>query len=548
MSTLGMFKELVNGASGNDAGMGSLIQRMVYKSRASELRDNILENYFDGKTLTEKEVQFLALTSQELNKFIDKEQYQRFVNRFSSDFINQLEINIAEQILSDYYDTRQVVFNKREQFLNNWNTKLKTKIAMASGSHQSSKSRAELELNRQKQAMIKKKVITQFFGGFSNGSRFVSSEARNNSKSLHSSSTAGWQKSSVERLNDSSGVRKQRSGSVPRVYKVHEKMNKVTRSSLYGDVSDVWYYKARHPQSKLVPDFASGSLANHKKVAEDQMDKRVRSQEVKLKGQKTRFFFTYSAGPEGVKKLERRCGILNKRKAALLIQKCWRGYKARKAVRPLRLRLIETNYYNSISSPQKNIQFSPIEIPSLVRSSSSAKIMRRVTFQEKETGDMKGSRNSGKPVESLGSDEVNHHLLMKKKSVVKKPLKIVGEKSIATIKLNETSGNKKNEELLNQEAKFRDMVASNRIKDLEKISPFHLKNFINSMDQQGMFPIEYAIQFDSVEMTSFLIENGFSAIKCQMEDNRVFEIATSAKSFKVVLELFPRLRNISSRY
>ena len=68
-----------------------------------------MNKYCDGQNLTDKEVKFLAMTSQELNRFLDKEVYQKYVNILCPEFIKQLEINITEQILEEYHKARLAV-------------------------------------------------------------------------------------------------------------------------------------------------------------------------------------------------------------------------------------------------------------------------------------------------------------------------------------------------------------------------------------------------------------------------------------------------------
>lgn len=71
----------------------------------------------DGIHLTKEEYNYLDLTSEELNKMIDKRYYQRKANLLDREFIHNVEICIADEILSNYLKARNKVEKNRKKFL-----------------------------------------------------------------------------------------------------------------------------------------------------------------------------------------------------------------------------------------------------------------------------------------------------------------------------------------------------------------------------------------------------------------------------------------------
>jgi hypothetical protein len=76
----------------------------------------------DGLWLTENELKYLSLTS-EMNRFLDKEFYQKAVNLCDPEIQNNIEMNIAESIVKNYNQIREIILKARRVFLKSENLK-----------------------------------------------------------------------------------------------------------------------------------------------------------------------------------------------------------------------------------------------------------------------------------------------------------------------------------------------------------------------------------------------------------------------------------------
>lgn len=77
----------------------------------------LLERYLDGLNLSKQEYKYLDLTSEELNKTVDKRHYQIRANLLDPDFIHNVEVCIADEILTNYLKARKKVISNRKKFL-----------------------------------------------------------------------------------------------------------------------------------------------------------------------------------------------------------------------------------------------------------------------------------------------------------------------------------------------------------------------------------------------------------------------------------------------
>lgn len=67
--------------------------------------------------MSKQEYKYLDLTSEELNKTVDKRYYQLRTNLLDPDFIHNVEVCIADEILSNYLKARSKVIANRKKFL-----------------------------------------------------------------------------------------------------------------------------------------------------------------------------------------------------------------------------------------------------------------------------------------------------------------------------------------------------------------------------------------------------------------------------------------------
>ncbi len=519
---LSLFKDITSCASCNDVGLSAIIQSIVYKNRAGELRENIIQSYFDGQLLSEKEVQFLALTSQELNKFIDKERYQKYVDLLSPEFINQLEINITEQILDDYYKAREVVSNKRERYLEHKNESTKKKIEKNSLDFFDRTSKPGLSFQRHQQQSVKKQVMKQLAAK----SQLSAGDSRSRASSAN------------KPADDTAHHKAHRSYHVPRVYSDFRAKHRVSHSGLFGDVPDAEHYRLRHPPSKLVP--ATTSLNKHtindiKDLQRDQLDKRVLSTAPKPPGFKTTFYFAYSAGPQGIKRLEKRRKVLSKHRAATLIQKAWKGFLARKNLRNLRVWANE-----AMASLPTQLQSQPQSKPreALKRpDSNTKKLLRRVTFQNKETNppqrDPRDSRYSPRTrTDSLPSTENASNNPLRRSS--RKNSSRIEDLPAPAPDASAATQTKTRESLQQQQLRnFEALLRCGNLKQLAALDHKLLRKCLNSPCEDGSFPVELAVQANNVELLALLVENGLNLKLCNLDPEKLFELAESSKSFKV---------------
>ena len=519
---LSLFKDITNSASCNDVGLSTIIQGIVYKNRAGELRENIIQSYFDGQLLSEKEVQFLALTSQELNKFIDKELYQKYVDLLSPEFVNQLEINITEQILDDYYKAREVVSNKRERYLEEKNESTKKKIEKNTLDFFDRSSKPGLSFQRYQQKSVKKQIMKQLAAK----SHVSVADSRSRASSSKQTDPAADKPSATKH-------KASRSFQAPRVYSDFQAKHKVSHSGLFGEVPDAAYYRMRHPTSKIIPLTTANnrtSFNNIEELEREQRDKRVLSNQTKPPGYRTNFYYAYSAGPQGIKRLEKRRKIISKNKAALLIQKAWKGYIARK-------NLWANEALASVpTQPRSQTQTKPRE--ALKRpDSNSKKLLRRVTFQNKEKDpeqrELKDDRHSNRTgTDSLPSMENVSNNLQRKSS--RKNSSRIEETLVAAPSTSPSPQMDVVESLaLQQQREFHAHVSSGNLARLAVLDHKQLRKFINSPSEDGSYPIESAVQSNNVELAAFIIENGLNLKKCSLDAETLFDSATACKSFKV---------------
>ncbi|KAL4429067.1 hypothetical protein ABPG74_022153 [Tetrahymena malaccensis] len=102
----------------NDVGFLPFVQRYILEYKKSIQRDTLLDRYQSGEWLTEEELKFLANTSELLNSCVDKDFMQKAVNIVNPDLIDNMELGLAEQILSNYEDAKQAIKKARQKFIN----------------------------------------------------------------------------------------------------------------------------------------------------------------------------------------------------------------------------------------------------------------------------------------------------------------------------------------------------------------------------------------------------------------------------------------------
>ncbi|CAD8155015.1 unnamed protein product [Paramecium pentaurelia] len=82
-----------------------------------------------GNYITKEELQYIASTSFLINKNVDKEFIQRAINSLQNEIKQQIELNISEQILQDYYTLKENQMKKRQQYFEEQNIIKRKQIA-----------------------------------------------------------------------------------------------------------------------------------------------------------------------------------------------------------------------------------------------------------------------------------------------------------------------------------------------------------------------------------------------------------------------------------
>jgi hypothetical protein len=80
-------------------------------------RDEIIERYMNRDWVTAEEVKFIANTSKVTSQCIDKEMIQRTVSQANPEVIAQLEFEIAEKIINNYFSLKDKINTLRLRYL-----------------------------------------------------------------------------------------------------------------------------------------------------------------------------------------------------------------------------------------------------------------------------------------------------------------------------------------------------------------------------------------------------------------------------------------------
>jgi len=75
-----------------DCGFSNCIQKVLNNDQVKDLRNQLLNRYMDGRSLTPQELKYLALTSETLNRFLDKKEYQHCADILEPEFISTVRL------------------------------------------------------------------------------------------------------------------------------------------------------------------------------------------------------------------------------------------------------------------------------------------------------------------------------------------------------------------------------------------------------------------------------------------------------------------------
>ena len=523
----------------------------------------------DGHILTEKELKFLSLTSQELNRFIDKDLYQKYVDLLTPEFIGQLEINISEQIIEDYLKAREIIVKEREKYLVKKNKECREHL-MRSREEQKRRQNSQkvLALNQRHQEITKKAILEKFFGTM--GGNKLNDEDDPQEEIQRNKKKKSMMSMAISSIKDSD-----------------TKKNAKMKSSIYGDISESAYYKMKHPSSKLLllsRSFGDESLG--KAMITDQKRHRIKSTEPYEEGYTFKMFQNYSSGPHQSNVLEIKKNQQARVRAARIIQKNWRGFKARstfKKARMLKLDKLDPKLFlsmgqenatrqngdsrnNSASlnrprtvqfqskttsvgvkiSVAKGAEHASVQssnrsevrsnrIHGLSRQQSMVSVGRRESASPKLQSAAKRQSTEGGNVFSFHPTKVSSYMddlehqpagLARSKSgysltltAAKSPLNQISEETYKQRQPKLRSFIKKpkfaaviTEELGN---KFCSAVEDNDYNTLVNLHYSVLRRLVNrTVEQTNKYPVEFAINHGNIEMLILFLDCGFSIMKC----------------------------------
>lgn len=536
----------------------------------------LLDMMLEGDRLGEKEVKYLALTSHELNMFLDKEQYQKYVDLLSPEFIHMLEINISEQIIESYQQARDIISSKREEFLKKKNFRLRAMINKKEIAGPQVRNDAQLDLDRKHQKLIKKAFIQKYFtdkdGSVAKYPLFL------------------YQKKPVVNLLRKSGSMINNilnsSQSEAETLKVKEKPRQAysidltktkLKASLYGDISQKDYYKLKHPESKIIPLSQSNDNANLAGIILNEQEKnRTKAFDKKPPGNLLRFFRAYSSGPFKGKRTETKISAENKDRAANIIQKNFRGYKVRKAVKYMKMMNIDNLSGKIRNFNAEKVLNSKTDASIIKSKSTSPPISRSPTLL------MKAESN----VKKVGFNLVRQgtHILnttnnldlqpsssyQKQKTLVFDQDYLVSLQKQKTFQFgHDTESSKREAKKSKQKANKSQSKPENKVPDLDNfiIDDFqqamqdnelqvmtrnfsnHFRRLVNMPDKNGKYPIEWAIEHQNLDMVVFLVENGLSLKKCNFTESQLLDQVKDrrSKAIREYLQLIYRQKSKKTR-
>lgn len=519
----------------------------------------------DGDRLSDKEVKYLALTSHELNMFLDKEQYQKYVDLLSPEFIHMLEVNIGEQILEIYQNARNTISNKREEYLKKKNYRMRALINKKDDSSPKKKNETQLDLNRKHQKLTRKAFIQKYFtdkdGNISKYPLFLNEKKKPLKTLLKKAGSFVY-----NLLNASSSEIEQKPKEKPRqAYSIDLTKTKL-KKSLYGDISQKEYYKLKHPESKIIPLSLSnenGFIAQG--LLNDQEKNRTKAFDKKPPGNLKRFFKAYSSGPFKGKKADTKISAENRDRAALIIQRIYRGYKARKAIKYMKMMNFDNLSGKIRASGQDKITNSKTD-SSVIRPKSQI-LLRSPTLARAPTLVFKTDSNQKKVGFKLGDMSVNNlnttnpnldaTFLQPSMSFYKqKTFQFEQEPSANRLAKQKTtqigfekdqrnakklgkivgSGRRQQEEPVLDEFLidgFHQAVQDNDLDAMMRHKPTFLRKLVNMADKSGKFPIDWALEYYNLDSVIFLLENGLSLKKCGLTEADVLEKVKDRKSKRI---------------
>lgn len=303
----------------------------------NNLRDQLLDKYMNGHWMTLEEIKYICMTSVTLNLFLNKKFYQKASDILDPDFINEIEINIADQITRSYYNIQDQVKDNRKIFLKRQNNEIHNKVYQMQR-YQEKHCRNPIMANHS-EAQSEQLLNTSYIKLQTDQIRSIMYKAQ-----VAKNQGANEEKNSSPKRKKSNGIRfeykkenwltKRRSSSNPRILNSVKAKNQKDKfdfcnSVNFGRLSKKTLIHKQHPPSKILSfeqTYTDADKEQNKK--EESLYKLDRLCDEKFCNKKD-FIRVNSTGPLDREYRLRRPKDLIIR-AVLYIQKIFRGYLQRK--------------------------------------------------------------------------------------------------------------------------------------------------------------------------------------------------------------------------
>lgn len=256
----------------------------------TNLRKTLFDKFRDGQPLSSSEYKYLALTSEVLNAHLDQQEYKEYLSVLDPDFVADVEMALASEILEGYYSVLRELKEARGKYFRREMCRKKRSILNT----------PLKKIGTNKRDLLDKRLREIY-------NREVKKYLKDKQSVLDAKKRYLGYWSQQKLFFERNLCKAQRARSVDR--------------------------RARHPHSKILrkyPEPKHNFLSREQKIKikkEETVYRRKREDGYIIS--KRSFLKTYSNGPLSFQKHNRHI----KEQAAIVIQRCWKGYQARSKYR-----------------------------------------------------------------------------------------------------------------------------------------------------------------------------------------------------------------------
>jgi len=242
----------------------------------------------DGHVLKPSEIRYLTYTSESLNRFLDRSTYQTGINLLQTEIIEDIEVLIAEEILTGYFRIRNFIKQQRNEFL-----KQKNKLQAEKAAYErDQESRKKLEADT-----LYKRIRQQ---------EIARTQSEKKLNEMKKDKTLNLALKYAKKMIKKTFMKKTGEGKLQSFVKRNTTPTQMANSTFHGKIPIKVYRSIIHPTSKLLisptDQMYEGTLtmsidAKHTKSENERayQIKSVRDQSL-IKSQQ--FVRTYSNGPQ----------------------------------------------------------------------------------------------------------------------------------------------------------------------------------------------------------------------------------------------------------